>query len=218
MMDLAVSIPNVIRLEIGDPNFQTPRAITEAAFNWALQNRVGYPPNSGMPNLRKAIVDKVRRVNGIACDVANVNVTVGATGALYLALLAAIEPGMEVLVPDPGWAGYPAMVGLAGGIIKTYALPADRGFQLDVAAVERALTDRTGAIIVNSPGNPTGVLSVARSCKSCTILLPGAISGSSPTNATTRSSSTVDITPSERRKRSTPRASCRHFRSRRPMP
>jgi aspartate/methionine/tyrosine aminotransferase len=158
MMNLAATIPDVVRLEIGDPNFQTPRAITEAAFNWALNNRVGYPPNSGLDSLRKAIVGKVRRVNGIECDAANVNVTVGATGALYLALLAAIEPGMEVLVPDPGWAGYPAMVGLAGGVMKPYTLPARTGFQLDVNAVEAAMTSRTGAIIVNSPGNPTGVL------------------------------------------------------------
>jgi aspartate/methionine/tyrosine aminotransferase len=158
MMDLAATIPGVLRLEIGDPNFQTPRAITEAAFDWASRNRVGYPPNSGLMELRKAVAAKVGRVNGIACGVENVNVTVGATGALYLALLATIEPGMDVLVPDPGWAGYPAMVGLAGGRVSPYPLSADSGFQLDVGAVERAITGRTGAIIVNSPGNPTGVL------------------------------------------------------------
>ncbi|MGD9891865.1 MAG: pyridoxal phosphate-dependent aminotransferase [Dehalococcoidia bacterium] len=158
MMDLAARTPNVLRLEIGDPNFQTPRAVTEAAFEWALKNRVGYPPNSGLPELRKAIARKLGRTNGVVCVADNINVTIGATGALYLALLAAIEPGMEVLVPDPGWAGYPAMVGLAGGTMKTYALPADRGFQLDIAAVERAITRNTGAIIVNSPSNPTGIL------------------------------------------------------------
>ena len=158
MMDLAATIPGVLHLEIGDPDFQTPRAITEAAFDWALKNRVGYPPNSGLMDLRKTIAEKVTRVNRLPCMVENINVTVGATGALYLALLAAIEPGAEVLVPDPGWAGYPAMVGLAGGTMKPYALSADDGFRLDIAAVEKAITPKTGAIILNSPSNPTGVL------------------------------------------------------------
>ena len=109
MMDLAISIPDVLRLEIGDPNFQTPANISDASAAWVKQNRVSYPPNSGISELRKAIAKKVTERNALPCTIDNVNVTIGATGALYLALLATLESGDEVLVPDPGWAGYPAM-------------------------------------------------------------------------------------------------------------
>jgi len=158
MMDLALTIPGVLRLEIGDPDFSTPKEITAAASAWAASNRMGYPPNSGLPELRAAIAAKVERVNGIACTAANVNVTIGATGALYLALLAAIEPGDEVLVPDPGWAGYPAMVALAGGVFKPYPLRAENGFRLSCEDVAKLVGPRTRAIIVNSPSNPTGAV------------------------------------------------------------
>lgn len=158
MMDLALAIPGVLRLEIGDPDFMTPAAITAAAAEWAAANRMGYPPNSGLPELRSAIARKVGRVNGFACEAANVNVTVGATGALYLALLAAIEPGDEVLVPDPGWAGYPAMVALAGGVFKAYPLRPQNGFRLDFEEVAALAGPRAKAVIVNSPSNPTGAV------------------------------------------------------------
>ena len=158
MMDLASTIPNVLHLEIGDPNFQTPQTITAAAATYAANNRVGYPPNSGMPQLRKAIAQKVSGRNGIACTEENVNVTIGATGALYLALLTVLEEGDEVLVPDPGWAGYPAMVGLAGGVMKPYALLFQNNFKLAAEDVAAAISPKTKAIIVNSPSNPTGAV------------------------------------------------------------
>ncbi|MBX3531605.1 MAG: aminotransferase class I/II-fold pyridoxal phosphate-dependent enzyme [Rhizobiaceae bacterium] len=161
MMDLALATPGVLRLEIGDPDFRTPDAITAAACAWAAENRMSYPPNSGLPELRAAAARKVSRVNGFACEAANVNVTIGATGALYLALLAAIEPGDEVLVPDPGWAGYPAMVALAGGVFKAYPLRAENGFRLDFDDVAPLVGPRTRAIIVNSPSNPTGAVNDA---------------------------------------------------------
>ncbi len=159
MMDLASTIPNVLHLEIGDPNFQTPQTITAAAATYAANNRVGYPPNSGLPQLRKAIAKKVTERNGIACTEENVNVTIGATGALYLALLAVLEEGDEVLVPDPGWAGYPAMVGLAGGVMKPYALRFQNNFKLTAEDVAAAISPKTKAIIINSPSNPTGAVS-----------------------------------------------------------
>lgn len=158
MMDLAASMPNSLHLEIGDPNFHTPGHISRAAAAWVDKNRVGYPPNSGLAELREAIANKVTARNGIACATENVNVTVGATGALYLALLATIEAGDEVLVPDPGWAGYPAMVGLAGGVMRSYKLQSQNGFKLQVGDVEAALTPRTKALILNTPSNPTGVM------------------------------------------------------------
>ena len=156
MAALAAATPDVLRLEIGDPDAMTPAHVTEAAFRWASANRVSYPPNAGIPDLRAAIADKVTRINRLPCEVGHVNVTVGGTGAIYLALLATIEPGDEVLVPDPGWAGYPAMVALAGGRLVPYRLDRSRGFALDPAALRAAITQRSRAILVNSPGNPTG--------------------------------------------------------------
>jgi len=158
MMDLAISIPDVLRLEIGDPNFQTPANISGASAAWVKQNRVSYPPNSGISELRKAIAKKVTERNAIPCSIDNVNVTIGATGALYLALLATLESGDEVLVPDPGWAGYPAMVGLAGGTMRPYGLKAQNGFKMTVEDIASAVTDKTRAIILNTPSNPTGAV------------------------------------------------------------
>ncbi len=158
MMDLAGSIEGVLHLEIGDPNFQTPANISDASAAWVKANRVSYPPNSGIMSLRKAIADKVTKRNDILCTADNVNVTIGATGALYLALLATLEPGDEVLVPDPGWAGYPAMVGLAGGTMRPYGLKAQNGFKMRVEDVEAALTEKTRAVMLNTPSNPTGAV------------------------------------------------------------
>jgi aspartate/methionine/tyrosine aminotransferase len=157
-MDLATATPGVLRLEIGDPNFQTPAHISAASADWVRHNRVSYPPNSGLTDLRRAVAEKVTGRNGIACVLDNVNITVGATGALYLALLATIEDGDEVLVPDPGWAGYPAMVGLAGGVMRPYGLQAQNGFKLTAEDVATAITPRTRAIILNTPSNPTGAV------------------------------------------------------------
>ena len=158
MMNLAMTIPDVLRLEIGDPDFMTPAAITQAATDWAQNNRMGYPPNAGIPQLREAIAGKVSSINAIASKAENVNVTIGATGALYLAMLAVLEPGDEILVPDPGWAGYSAMVGLAGAIARPYRLRPENGFQLIASEIEKMLTPSTRAILVNSPSNPTGAL------------------------------------------------------------
>lgn len=158
MMDLARELPDVIRLETGDPNFLTPRHITDGALARAAQNRAGYPPTAGLPELRTALAHKVTRKNGIACAPAQVVVTVGATGALSLGLLATINPGDEVLVPNPGWAGYPAMVSLAGGVLRTYDLDPTTGFALTVDAVRASITAATRVIIVNSPNNPTGAV------------------------------------------------------------
>jgi len=158
MMNLALTIPDVLRLEIGDPDFMTPEHITGAATDWARTNRIGYPPNAGIPQLRAAIARKVAATNGIACSAGHVNVTIGATGALYLAMLAVLEPGDEVLVPDPGWAGYPAMVALAGGVFRPYRLDPENGFRMRLRDVEAAIGRRTKAILLNSPSNPTGAV------------------------------------------------------------
>lgn len=158
MMDLARRTPDIIRLEVGDPDAQTPSYITEGAFRWAASTRVGYPPTAGYQDLREAISRKLIESNGIEAPADDVVVTVGATGALFLSLHAIIDPDDEVLVPDPGWAGYPAMVATAGGRLATYQLDAEDDFQLRADAVRNAVTDRTRAIILNSPNNPTGAV------------------------------------------------------------
>lgn len=158
MSDLARRTPGALRLELGDPDFTTPAHIVDGGLRRATKERSGYPPTAGIPELRAAIATKLRDRNGIHCGPENVVVTVGATGALYLSMLATLEPGDEVLVPNPGWAGYPAMVALAGGKLRSYRLDPERDFALTVDAVRTALTDATKVVIVNTPNNPTGAV------------------------------------------------------------
>jgi aspartate aminotransferase len=158
MMDLAMRTPGALRLEAGDPDLMTPRHITESTLRWAAASQAGYPPTAGLPELRSAIAHKLSTRNGLQCVPDQIVVTVGATGALYLSLLATIAPDDEVLVPDPGWAGYPAIVAVAGGTLVGYELDPDDGFNLSADAVRAATSERTRAIILNTPNNPTGAV------------------------------------------------------------
>jgi aspartate/methionine/tyrosine aminotransferase len=157
-MELALELPDVVRLEIGDPDFDTPGHIVEAAARAARDGFTHYSPGAGLPSLRGLIADKAGARNGIACAAENVVVTTGACGGLYSTLLALLDPGDELLVPDPGWATVTPMALAAGAVPIPYALDRARGFALDPAAVAARIGPRTRAVLVNSPGNPTGAV------------------------------------------------------------
>jgi aspartate/methionine/tyrosine aminotransferase len=158
MIDIAVKAPSPIMLLGGDPNFTTPGHIIDGAARAARAGATGYAPGGGIPALREAIVEKVRDRNGAPCSVEQVVVTTGGCGGLFTSLLLLLEPGSELLIPDPGWSNYPAMAHVLNAVAVGYPLDRERNMRLDVEALERLVTDRTRAVIVNSPGNPTGAV------------------------------------------------------------
>lgn len=157
-MDLALELPGAIRLEIGDPDFPTPRHIVDAAAQAARDGFTHYGPSMGLASLRELIAGKLSARNRFECGPDEVVVTTGACGGLYACLLALLDPGDELLVPDPGWTTMIPMALAAGVTPVGYELDRSRGFALDPAAVEARIGPRTRAIVVNSPSNPTGAV------------------------------------------------------------
>ena len=158
MADLASTIDDPIELAGGDPNFTTPEHIIAGAAERSRAGSTGYAPGEGFLELREAIVDKLGRVNGVIAGPEEVCVTTGACGGLFTSIMLAVEPGSDVLVPDPGWANYAAMIHVLGARAVPYPVDASTDWRLDAAAVEAAITPDTAALLLNSPGNPTGVV------------------------------------------------------------
>lgn len=158
MADLAALADDPIVLVGGDPNFTTPRHIIDSAAEAARGGATGYTAAAGIRPLRAAIVEKVRARNGIPAEFDEVCVTTGGCGGLFTSLLILLDPGEEVLVPDPGWSNYPAMAHSLRASAVPYPLDPDAGFATDVTSLEKLVTTRTRAVIVNSPSNPTGAV------------------------------------------------------------
>jgi aspartate aminotransferase len=146
----------IVHLEIGEPDFDTPANIVQAAVTALQQGYTHYGPAAGMPELREAIASRFAKARGVQVDPARIVVTPGAKPIMFFTILALINPGDEVIYPDPGFPIYESMVGFVGGVKKPIRLREDREFRLDVAELERLVTDRTRLIILNSPHNPTG--------------------------------------------------------------
>lgn len=153
--DLAAARSGTVRLEIGEPDADTPRHIAEAAARAVRNGATHYSPNAGIPELRAALSDKVQRVNGITAPPDQIVVTTGAVTGIYSALSAILTPGDHVLLPDPGWPNYSMMVSLLGSEDSGYPVDTATG-HIDVGDLESLLTARTQAIVLNSPSNPTG--------------------------------------------------------------
>jgi aspartate aminotransferase len=158
VVNLALVTPGCIRLEVGEPNFSTPSHIVDAAVEFARKGAVKYTATAGLLSLRERLVAKLDRVNGITTGVNNINCTVGGVGGIAAAVAALLEPGDEVLVPDPAWPNYRLMLAWAHGVLVPYECPPENEFLPDPAQVERLITPRTKLIIVNSPCNPTGAV------------------------------------------------------------
>lgn len=158
IMALAAGRPEVIHLEVGEPDFGTPPAIIEAAFSAVRAGATRYTPNAGVPRLRALVAERTAQRAGVPVAADQVVVTTGAIGALFTALNVLMDPGDEVLIPDPGWPNYESIVHLAGGRPVRYGLPAAAGFRPDFASLDALIGPRTKAIVINSPGNPTGAV------------------------------------------------------------
>jgi aspartate/methionine/tyrosine aminotransferase len=159
IMALASGRPNVIHLEVGEPDFSTPRHIIDAAFEAARAGWTKYSPNAGLPLLRELVARRAaRNSRGQAPTADQVVITTGAIGALYSAMMAVIDPGDEVLIPDPGWPNYEAIVHLAGAKPVRYQQQAACGFLPDAAEIAGLVTPRTKALLINTPGNPSGAV------------------------------------------------------------
>ena len=149
----------VYRLESGDPNFSVAPHILQAVEKAGAAGKTHYIPNSGIPELRKALAEKAVRKNGLAgVTDEDIFLTNGAMHALYVAFGALLAPGDEVILPDPMWTEVGENIRLAGGVTIGVPLRADRDFEYDPAEIEAAITPRTVAIFLNTPQNPTGAV------------------------------------------------------------
>lgn len=147
----------LIHFELGEPDFETPQHIKEAAKRALDEGYTRYSQNAGLLELREAIAQKLRKDNGIEVDPATqVCVTVGSQEAAYLAVMCTIEPGDEALIPEPAYYTYRNCIEMAGGTAVPVPLKSEDGFRLDPAEVEKKVTPRTKMLVVNSPCNPTG--------------------------------------------------------------
>jgi aspartate aminotransferase len=149
----------VYRLESGDPSFSVPPHVLEAIGTAGAAGKTHYIPNSGIPELRKALAEKAVRKNGlVGTTEEDIFLTNGAMHALYVAFGALLSPGDEVILPDPMWTEVAENIRLAGGVTVGVPLRADHDFEYDTAEIEAAITPRTTAIFLNTPQNPTGAV------------------------------------------------------------
>jgi aspartate/methionine/tyrosine aminotransferase len=147
----------IIHFEIGRPDFDTPTHVKEAAKTALDKGFVHYTPNLGTLELRQALSESLMKYKNLTYDpLTEIVVTAGGQEAMYLSLMALLEPGDEVLVPDPGYSQFTTCVRLAQGVPVPYPLLQEQNSAPDLEAVEMILSNRTRAIIVNSPHNPTG--------------------------------------------------------------
>ena len=147
---------SVIHLEIGEPDFDTPAHITEAAIEALKGGATHYGPSAGLPELRQAIAEDSRCRRGIKATPEMVVVTPGGKPIMFSASLALIDPGDEFLYPNPGFPIYESMIRYIGGIPIPVRLLEDRGFELDVEQLIDRVGPKTRLIVINSPHNPTG--------------------------------------------------------------
>ena len=147
---------DLIRLEVGEPDFDTPDHVIDAAAEAARGGATHYTSNAGMPACRRAIADTLADRYGVTHDPEEVVVTVGGMEALHLAVLATVGPGEELLAPGPVWPNYETQARLADGTFREVPMPAETGFALDADRVIDEMSDETAAIVLTTPSNPTG--------------------------------------------------------------
>lgn len=147
---------DIIDLTAGEPDFETPKHIAAAVCRALEAGDTRYTPVNGTPELRRAIVAKLRRENGVAYEIDQIVVGGGAKQVIYNALAATLDDGDEVIVPAPYWVSYPDMVAICDGTPVVVPCGENSGFKLSAAALEAAITPKTRWLILNSPCNPTG--------------------------------------------------------------
>ncbi|HUS70980.1 MAG TPA: pyridoxal phosphate-dependent aminotransferase, partial [Anaerolineae bacterium] len=146
----------IIHLEIGEPDFDTPSNIIEAAGTALMEGQTHYCPSAGIPELRQAIAEHIAETRGVDVVPEQVVVTPGGKPVMFFAILALVEEGDEVLYPNPGFPIYESMIKFVGAKPVPLVLEEDRGFRFDVSQLRKKVSPRTKMIIINSPQNPTG--------------------------------------------------------------
>lgn len=148
---------DVIGLGVGEPDFNTPQYIIEAAYQALKEGKTKYTPSGGLSELKQAIIDKFIKDQGLTYEPSEIIVTDGAKHALYLLFQTIINEGDEVIIPAPYWVSYPEQVKLAGGVPVIVKTDEVNKFKLSPEQLRRAITNKTKVLIINSPSNPTGM-------------------------------------------------------------
>ncbi len=156
--ELARTGVDVVAMTAGEPDFQPPEHVLEAAREAIRLGLTKYTPSEGMIELREAVCEKFRRENGLHYSPEQILVSTGGKQVLYNAFLSVLNPGDEVVIPAPYWVSYPAQVQLAGGVTVPVMTSPDEDFVPDPEAIRAAITERTRVILLNSPCNPTGAV------------------------------------------------------------
>jgi aminotransferase len=157
--DLLASMKDVISLGVGEPDYTTPWRIREAAIYSLERGNTMYTSNSGMPKLREELARQLKCQYGVEYDpMSQMLITVGVSEALDLAMRATIDPGDEVILPAPCYVAYDAAVILSGGVPVMIPTTEESGFEIDACDIEAAITDKTRAILIGYPANPTGAV------------------------------------------------------------
>ncbi len=146
---------NIISMAVGEPDFTTPSSVIEAAYEAMKNGKTHYTPPTGISELREAIAEKYRVENGVNVDANNVIVTPAKLG-IFMAVSTFIDPGDEVLIPDPGWVSYREMVNFARGKPVGVRLVEEKHFTMDIDDLVSKINFKTKVLIINSPSNPTG--------------------------------------------------------------
>lgn len=158
MIALAKGYSNIISLGRGDPDFDTPANIIEAAKRALDEGKTHYTDWLGIPELREAIADKLRRENGMDYDKSEILVTVGGQEAVFMLMLSLLNPGDEIIIPEPRYTSYDTAIEVAGGKMVPLITRPENDFQIMAEDVEKLITPKTKALLVITPNNPTGVV------------------------------------------------------------
>jgi aspartate/methionine/tyrosine aminotransferase len=161
---------NIIHLQIGEPDFTTPKNICDAAIRSIQAGDTHYTAAQGIPEVRKAISDYVTRTRGVKFSPENVVMTPGAKPIMFFVILALIQKGDEVIYPNPGFPIYESMINFVGGTAVPMPLKQENNFNVDINEFRKMVTDKTKLVIINSPGNPTGSAFQKRILKMAEIL------------------------------------------------
>src|SRR5262245_54012016 len=147
---------SIIHLEIGEPDFPTPPHVVAAGQRALAEGWTKYGPTPGLPELREAIASYVSRTRGITVGAERVCVVPGGKPIMFFSMIALLEPGDEVIYPDPGFPIYESMIRFLGAVPVPVPLVESRGFSFDLQTLSDRLSDRTRMVVLNSPANPTG--------------------------------------------------------------
>jgi aspartate/methionine/tyrosine aminotransferase len=167
---------DIVHLEVGEPDFDTPRCIKEAVCRAMDEGHTHYCHSLGLPELREAISAYYRQTYGVAVDPGTIIVTPGTSPAMFLLFAALLEPGDEVILSDPHYACYPNFIKFAQGRVVTVPVYEEDGFQYRPEAIAAKITDRTRAVFINSPSNPTGNLLSAERMRAISRMKPFVVS------------------------------------------